>query len=63
MQPKSRGATETKKTLKVVYKRTQTKKMMEYEAGNEEAAEMRNPTRMYFKRWGLLAPPPGKSKL
>jgi hypothetical protein len=32
--------------------------MMKYEAGNEEAAEMRDPTRMYFERWGLLAPPP-----
>jgi hypothetical protein len=41
MQPKSRVATEIKKALKAVHKRTQTKKMMEYEARNEEAAEMR----------------------
>jgi len=34
---------------------------MEYEAGNEEAAEIQNPTRMYFERWGLLAPPPEKA--
>jgi hypothetical protein len=62
MQSKSRVAAEIKKTLKAVHKRTQTKKMMEYEAINEEAAEMRDPTRMYFERWGLLAPPPGKAR-
>src|SRR6185295_16937720 len=33
------------------------------EARGEEATEMRDPTRMYFERWGLLAPPLGKSEL
>jgi hypothetical protein len=31
------------------------------EARGEEATEMRDPTSMYFERWGLLAPPPGKA--
>jgi hypothetical protein len=63
MQPKSQVAAETKKVLKAVYKQTQTKKMMKYEAGNEEATENADPTRMYFERWGSLAPPLGKSEL
>ena len=34
-------ASEKEKLLKAVYKRTQTKKMMEYEARSKEAAERR----------------------
>jgi hypothetical protein len=61
MQPKSQVAAETKKILKAVYKQTRTKKMMKYEAGNKEATENADPTRMYLERWGSLTPPPGKA--
>ena len=47
--------------LKALYKRVKAmekKNSMKLEARKLHKAD---PTRMYFERWGLLAPPPGKA--
>ena len=63
MKPTRHKASEKERALRAVYKGLEADGKKKDEARSEEATEMRDPTRMYFERWGLLAPPPERQLL